>query len=174
MKGRPSGIIMKMNSLTDRDILDKLSEASNAGVKIELIIRGICCLIPGIPGKTENITVTSIIGRFLEHSRVYCFGSGDDMKMYISSADLMTRNTERRNRDCLSSSRHDIKNRILGILKLQLSGNTKAWTLGPDGEYTQKVTTATRSAPRNTYEKAKIPVRSHAIIPHPRSGVPPA
>jgi polyphosphate kinase len=86
MKGRPSGIIMKMNSLTDRDILDKLSEASNAGVKIELIIRGICCLIPGIPGKTENITVTSIIGRFLEHSRVYCFGSGDDMTMYISSA----------------------------------------------------------------------------------------
>ena len=138
-RGRPAGIIMKMNSLTDRDILDKLSEASNAGVKVELIIRGICCLIPGVAGKTENITVTSIIGRFLEHSRVYCFGVGDDLKMYISSADLMTRNTERRIEVACPVLDGQIKNRILSILKMQLSGNVKAWVLGPDGEYTQKV-----------------------------------
>lgn len=135
-KGLACGIIMKMNSLTDRDTLDKLSEASCAGVKVSLIIRGICCIIPGIPCKTDNITVTSIIGRFLEHARVYCFGSGTDMKMYIASADLMTRNTERRIEVACPVADKNIKNIILSILQIELSENVKAWTLASDGNYT--------------------------------------
>ena len=138
LKGRPSGIIMKMNSLTDRDILDKLSQASTAGVKIDLIIRGICCLLPGIPDKTENITVTSIIGRFLEHSRVYCFGTGDDIKLYIASADLMTRNTERRIEVACPVLDDRLKSRVYSILKLQLSDNVISWVLGTDGNYALK------------------------------------
>ena len=95
-KGREGRIFIKINSLTDADIIDKLSEASCAGVQICMMIRGICCLLPGIPGKTENIQVYSIVGGYLEHARIYCFGLGREERMYISSADFMTRNTERR------------------------------------------------------------------------------
>lgn len=93
---RPSYIGVKLNSLTDKDIIEKLIDASEAGVKIELIIRGICCLVPAVPEMTENITVISVVGRFLEHSRIYRFGVGEEEKVYISSADFMTRNTLRR------------------------------------------------------------------------------
>ena len=87
---------IKANSVTERDIIDKLAQASQAGVEVQLIIRGICCILPGVPKYTENIHVNSVVGRFLEHSRVYLFGKGDDALMYISSADLMTRNLNRR------------------------------------------------------------------------------
>lgn len=86
-KGKNGRIIIKTNSITERDLIDKLSEASCAGVQIDLIVRGICCILPGIPEKTENIRVTSIVGRFLEHSRIYCFGKGEARQIYISSAD---------------------------------------------------------------------------------------
>ncbi|MCD8357160.1 MAG: polyphosphate kinase 1 [Clostridia bacterium] len=92
----PAYIGIKINSLTDKDIIDKLIEASQAGVKIELIVRGICCLVPGVKNKTENITVVSVVGRFLEHSRIYRFGVGEEEKIYIASADFMTRNTLKR------------------------------------------------------------------------------
>jgi polyphosphate kinase len=134
--GQTASMILKMNSLTDRETLDKLKEASCAGVSIRLIVRGICCLVPGIPGKTENITVTSIIGRFLEHARVFCFGSGLEAKVYISSADLMTRNTERRIEIACPILDPAIRTRIMEILGAQLDESTKAWVLGSDGNYT--------------------------------------
>ncbi len=134
-RGGEGRILAKMNSLTDRDIIDKFVEASCAGVRIDLIVRGICCLIPGIAGKTENMRVISIVGRFLEHSRVYCFGSGEDRKVFISSADLMTRNTDKRVEIAAPVLDEGIADRIVGILELMLSDNVKARKLCPDGKY---------------------------------------
>ena len=134
-RGGEGRILAKMNSLTDRDIIDKFVEASCAGVKIDLIVRGICCLLPGVPGKTENMRVISIVGRFLEHSRVYCFGSGDDRAVYISSADLMTRNTDKRVEIAAPVLDHRIADRVVSILELMLSDNVKARRLCPDGKY---------------------------------------
>jgi len=137
-RGENARLIFKANSLTERSIIDKLSEASIAGVKIDLIIRGICCILPGIKGKTENITVTSIVGRFLEHPRIYCFGSGKDAKVYISSADLMTRNMNRRVELSCPILDQDNKKRILHILDVMLSDSTKARLMLSDGTYTKK------------------------------------
>jgi len=135
--GERGRIIIKANSVTERDLIDKLCEASCAGVKIDLIIRGICCLVPGVPGRTENITVTSIIGRFLEHSRIYCFGEGDDSLCYLSSADLMTRNQTRRVEVACPVRSPEIKALLLDYLNRLLADNTKAWRLGSDGNYTE-------------------------------------
>ena len=128
-------ILAKMNSLTDKEIIDKFAEASAAGVKIELVIRGICCILPGVAGKTENIRVVSIVGRFLEHSRVYCFGRGEDRVTYISSADLMTRNTDKRVEIAAPVLDERIADRIVGILQTMLADNVKARKLCSDGEY---------------------------------------
>ena len=128
-------ILAKMNSLTDKEIIDKFAEASRAGVKIELIVRGICCILPGIPGKTENIRVVSIVGRFLEHSRVYSFGKGEDRVMYISSADLMTRNTDKRVEIAAPVLDGGIADKIEKFLKTMLSDNVKARKLCADGHY---------------------------------------
>lgn len=134
-KGEDGYILAKMNSLTDKVIIDKLREASCAGVKVELIIRGICCILPGVPGKTENISVISIVGRFLEHSRVYSFGKGKDRLTYISSADLMTRNVDKRIEIAAPVLDKKIEERILKILRIMLSDNIKARKLCPDGKY---------------------------------------
>lgn len=133
--GEEGYILAKMNSLTDKEIIDKFAEASAAGVKIELVIRGICCILPGVPGKTENIRVISIVGRFLEHSRVYSFGRGKDRVTYISSADLMTRNTDKRVEIAAPVLDSRIADRIVGILQTMLADNIKARKLCPDGEY---------------------------------------
>ena len=135
---KPCGILLKMNSLTDKDLIDKLIEASRAGVKIKMLIRGICCLRPGIPGETENIDVTSIVGRFLEHSRIYVFGGGSAKKVYISSADFMTRNTEQRVEAAVPILQRDLKNRLVKQLRLQLSDTVKARTLTPSGKYVRR------------------------------------
>ncbi len=133
--GKRGVFIGKMNSLTDKVIIDKLIEASCAGVEIKLIVRGICCFLPGKKGKTENISVISIVGRFLEHSRIYCFGEGKDRVMYISSADLMTRNTDRRVEIATPVLDKDIENEIYRMLEVMLADNVNARRLLPDGTY---------------------------------------
>ena len=137
-KGSDGYILLKFNSLTDIDMIEKLHEASCAGVTVEMIIRGICCLLPGVPGKTENITVTSIVGRFLEHSRIYVFGRGENEKMYISSADLMTRNTERRVEIACPIDSPTVRARLHDILFAMQHDTVKARVLQPDGSYQKK------------------------------------
>lgn len=129
---------LKLNSLTDKDIMDKLAEASRAGVKIFLVIRGICCLIAGIPEYTENIEVISIVGRFLEHSRIYIFGSGPREKIYISSADFMTRNTLRRVEVAAPVLDPKIRERIRNIFEACLKDNVKARKMLSSGVYVKK------------------------------------
>lgn len=128
-------IIFKMNSLTDKVVLDKLCEASSAGVRIDLIVRGICCLLPQVRGKTDNITVRNIVGRFLEHSRIYLFGEGEETAVYLSSADLMTRNTERRVEIACPVWDTSCKERIIDMLSCMLSDTSKARILQSDGTY---------------------------------------
>ena len=134
--GEEAYIGLKLNSLTDKKIIDKLVEASQAGVHIDMIIRGISCLIPGVEGQTENIRIISIVGRFLEHSRIYIFGCGERRKYYISSADFMTRNTVKRVEVAAPVCAPAIKERIQGIFDLMLSDNKKAREEDPEGNYT--------------------------------------
>lgn len=131
-EGKTGYIGLKMNSLTDKKIIDKLIEASQAGVQIEMVIRGICCLVAGVPGYTENITVRSIVGRYLEHSRIYIFGGEE---VYISSADFMTRNTVRRVEVAVPILDSDIKRRIIDMFDVYMSDNVKARIMQPDGSY---------------------------------------
>lgn len=132
-------MIAKMNSLTDKKIILKLFEASQAGVKIDLIIRGICCLIPGISGVSENITVRSVVGRFLEHSRVYYFHHNGENNLYLSSADMMTRNMIQRVEIAFPIVDEKWKQHIINTLKLYLYDNTKAWVLSEDGSYNKLI-----------------------------------
>ena len=134
--GRDAYIGLKLNSLTDKKLIDKLIEASRAGVRIDMVIRGICCLIPGVKGETENVRVVSIVGRFLEHSRVYIFGCGENRKYYISSADFMTRNTVKRVEVAAPVCAQALKERIQAMFDLMLSDNKKARIEGSDGNYT--------------------------------------
>ncbi|MCL1805521.1 MAG: polyphosphate kinase 1 [Clostridiales bacterium] len=134
-RGEPGRVIIKCNSLTDKEIILALIAASRSGVRISMIVRSICCLIPGIPGLTDNITVISVVGRFLEHSRIFCFGEGDDREIYISSADLMTRNTERRIEIACPILDQALKKRVYQMLETLLQDNVKAWEQYADGRY---------------------------------------
>jgi len=133
--GRPSGIIFKMNSLVDPDVIIALYKASQAGVKIDLIIRGICCLRPGVKGVSENISVRSIVGRYLEHARIYYFKNGGDSLYYLASADCMPRNFLRRIEVMFPVLDKKNRERIDKILKIQLDDNYSARVLQPDGSY---------------------------------------
>lgn len=134
-EGKEAYIGLKMNSLTDKKIIDKLIEGSKAGVKIDMVIRGICCLIPGVKGKTENIQVRSIVGRFLEHSRIYIFGMQEREKIYIASADFMTRNTLRRVEVAAPIYDKDLKMQLEEMFITMLSDNQKARQEDSHGNY---------------------------------------
>lgn len=133
--GETAYIGLKMNSLTDKRIIDKLIDASKAGVKIDMIVRGICCLIPGVEGETENIHVISVVGRFLEHSRIYIFGNGEEAQYYIGSADFMTRNTVKRVEVAAPVYSERLKKRLQDFFDLMLSDNKKARKEDAKGAY---------------------------------------
>ncbi|MBO4705902.1 MAG: polyphosphate kinase 1 [Spirochaetaceae bacterium] len=129
---------IKINALTDKPLIEKLIEASRSGVKVELIVRGICCIIPGIPGETDNIKVISIVGRFLEHSRIYRFGKGKDEKIYIASADFMTRNTTRRVEVACPIFDEDAKNKLRHVFETLMSDTENGTELRADGLYAER------------------------------------
>ncbi len=170
-KGKDGYILLKFNSLTDIDVIAKLREASCAGVTVEMIVRGICCLLPGVPGHTENITVTSIVGRFLEHSRIYVFGRGDEEKMYISSADLMTRNTERRVEIACPIDDPAVRTRLHDILYAMQHDTVKARVLQPDGTYCKKPAVQDPICAQNLLMQQAIEnARKQAAQPAPHPG----
>jgi polyphosphate kinase len=138
--GKQGYIGLKMNSLTDKVIIDKLIEASGAGVKIDMVIRGICCLIAKIPDKTENITVRSIVGRYLEHSRIYIFGNIENEKIYISSADFMTRNMSRRVEVAAPIYNMEIKQKIRNKFNQLMKDNVNAYEMDSNGDYHKIIT----------------------------------
>ena len=134
--GKPASAFLKANSITDRDVIEKISEASNAGVKITLFIRGICCIVPGVKGATENVRVFSIVGRLLEHSRIYCFGAGDDCAIYLSSADLMTRNLNKRVEIAWPLLDPSLREKVLAYLEICMRDTAKLREMRPNATYT--------------------------------------
>ena len=134
--GKPARILMKSNAITDRDMIEKLTEASRAGVKITMLVRGISCLVPGIPGKTENIRIVSVVGRLLEHSRIYAFGVGDETTVFLSSADLMTRNLDKRVEIAWPVNDPTLRARVLDYFTTMLSDTAKLRELQSDGTFT--------------------------------------
>jgi polyphosphate kinase len=136
--GEPATITCKTNSLTDPQIIELLYEASQAGVKIDLIVRSICCLRPGVEGVSENIRVVSLVGRFLEHARIFAFSDGDDEKIYLGSADLMQRNLDRRVETAFPLRERHHRERVRRLLDLQLADNANGWELGPDGTFERR------------------------------------
>ncbi len=148
--GRPARIVFKLNSLVDPKIIESLYAASEAGVDIDLIVRGICCLRPGVTGLSERIRVKSIVGRFLEHSRIYAFGHGEDrpVRYLIGSADMMPRNLDRRVEVCVQVDEHEARKRLARVLEVNLADDSLSWTLGPDGRW-QRVEPADPDHPSN-------------------------
>ena len=158
-KGTNGRIIMKMNSVTDVDFIQKVSEASNAGVKVDLIVRGICCILPGVKGYTENLRVTSIVGRYLEHPRIFLFGTGADQKIYIGSADMMTRNTDKRVEVACPVYDETIRKQLTHMLKIMLADNVKARELKSDGKYYMKEKGTSKVNSQEYFMREAITVR---------------
>lgn len=155
-KGPRGRVIMKMNSLTDVDFIAKVAEVSRAGVKVDLIVRGICCILPGVPGYTDNLTVSSIVGRYLEHPRIFCFGTGADQKIYIGSADMMTRNTEKRVEVACPVLDDAVRRQISYYMDVMLADNVKARVLQSDGTYKKKPITEHRVNSQERFMKEAV------------------
>lgn len=153
--GKEAKIIAKMNSLSNQEMIDKLYEASSAGVHIELIVRGVCCLKPGVPGVSENIKVISIVDRYLEHSRIMCFYNDGAEEVFLSSADWMTRNLEKRIELLCPVFDHELKNMLLTLLDMNLSDNVKARQLKMSGQY-EFITTECEDSFRSQFAAQKI------------------
>lgn len=152
--GEPAYIGLKMNSLSDKKIIDELMKASQAGVTVDMVIRGICCLMPGVPGYTENIHVRSIVGRYLEHARIYIFGAEPETcDVYIASADFMTRNTVNRVEVAAPLLDENIRMRVLKMFNTMLADNVKAWIKQPDGSYIKASEDAAPALPINSQEQ---------------------
>ena len=162
--GKPAYAGFKLNSLTDKTIIDKLIEASAAGVKIQMLVRGICCLVTGVPGLTDKIEVYSIVGRYLEHGRVYIFGCDGEEEVYIASADLMTRNTERRVEVAVPVYDSDLRNRLLEYFRLMLSDTCKLRVQQDDGTYV-KVTSEERCFNSQEYFAENSYRRAGVLLP---------
>lgn len=183
--GQPCGLFFKTNSVTDTDIMEKIAEASQAGVPTTLFVRGICCLVPGVPGQTDNVRVVSIVGRLLEHSRIYGFGPLDDMAIYLSSADLMTRNMDKRVEIAWPVKDNKLRHEVIDFVKTCLSDTAKLREMLPDGTYTPLRYFAQKDEPAidaqaTMLERAKEaaeaataekkppkPMRMHAAQPEP-------
>ena len=150
-EGRPARIALKMNSLVDRRCIRALYAASQAGVRVDLNIRGICCLRPGVPGVSENIRVVSIVGRFLEHSRIFAFDRRDDCTVYIGSADLMPRNLDTRVELLAPVRDEGLRGELLDTLERCMADNTNAWVLDGDGIWTRR--SPGGSEPRNAQKE---------------------
>jgi polyphosphate kinase len=140
----PSRIVMKMNALVDEQCIQALYRASQAGVKVDLNVRGICCLRPGVPGVSDKIRVLSVVGRFLEHSRIFSFQRGGDATVYIGSADLMPRNLDTRVELITPVEEPALRDQLLDLLERSLTDSTNTWELGPDGEWTRRTADAER------------------------------
>ena len=134
-KGSEGYVGIKVNSLNDMDVMAALIRCSQAGVRVELFIRGICCLLPGVPGATENVTVRSVVGRHLEHSRIFVFGMGDDRRIFTGSGDLLNRNTRRRVEACIEAGQDNIKEQLLEIMEAFRQDREKGWLMQSDGSY---------------------------------------
>lgn len=162
-------IVIKINSITDVDIIEKLKQASCAGVQIDMIVRGICCILPGVPEKTENLHITSIVGRYLEHSRIYCFGTGENESMYISSADFMTRNTQRRVEVACPIYDKAVRQKLHAILDACLSDNTKARVLQRDGSYLPRQRRPEDAPVDSQQRMMELALRQQPSVPAPQS-----
>lgn len=162
--GEDGYICIKANSLTEREVIDKLARCSQAGVQVQLILRGICCIRPGILGKTENIHVTSIVGRYLEHSRIYCFGRDGAQQLYISSADLMTRNLVRRVEVACPIQSPELKQYLSWILERLLGDNIKASALCPDGSYRRKHNTRPALISQEYFMQNAFPLTQDEVV----------
>ncbi|MCY1294601.1 Polyphosphate kinase [compost metagenome] len=162
-EGKPAHIMAKFNSLTDPKIIRALYKASQTGVKIDLVVRGMCCLRPGVPGVSHNIQVRSIIGRFLEHTRIYYFHNNGDEQLYLSSADWMERNLDKRVETCFPVEGRKLILRVKKELEAYLTDNTQSWQLQPDGRYMRNSPTGNqnpRSAQQALFDKLAAPVVS--------------
>ncbi len=169
-KGENGRIIMKMNSVTDIDFIKKVSEASNAGVKVDLMVRGICCIVPNVKGYTENLRITSIVGRFLEHPRIFSFGKGVEQKLYLGSADMMTRNTEKRVEVACPIIDLEVKKRVNQMLVTMMNDNVKGRVLTNEGVYIKRNIGEKQINAQEMFMREAVNAKHENVVEIPKKG----